>query len=380
MDSPLRIGISCFPSVGGSGILATALGIELARRGHEIHFISYDRPVRLPPQEARISFHPVLIHGYGLFSHSDYTLPLAVKMAEVCREHRLDILHAHYAVPHATAAVLAREFLPPELQPRVVATLHGTDTMLLGRDPAYRPVIRHALVHSDAITTVSRFLREETLRLIETGHDIDVVPNFFTPGAPTRSREAVRRELGVTEEEALIIHVSNLRAVKRIDLLLQTAARIRPRESFKLLIVAGDDFSPFVNEVKRLHLEDKIVVREKVTSVEDYFAAADLGLFTSEYESFCLSILEAMTFGCPSVSTAAGGIPEVIEDGVSGILCPFGDVDGLARAVGDLIADPAKRHRLGEAARKRAATHFPADQVVPAYLNVYRQALRAPAT
>ncbi len=375
MDTPLRIGISCFPSVGGSGILATALGIELAQRGHEIHFISYDRPVRLPPDEPRISFHPVLIHGYGIFKLSDYTLPLAVKMAEVCREHRLDILHAHYAVPHATAAVLAREFLPAEVQPRVVATLHGTDTMLLGRDPAYKPVIRHALVHSDAITTVSRFLREETLRLVETGHDIDVVPNFFTPRPPTRSRDEVRRELGLTDE-TLVIHASNLRAVKRIDLLLQTAARIRPRESFKLLIVAGDDFSPFRNEAKRLHLEDRIIVREGVSSVEDYFAAADLGLVTSEYESFCLSILEGMTFGCPSVSTAAGGIPEVVEDGVSGILRPFGDVDGLAQAVSGLIADPSRRRRLGEAARTRASTHFTAARVVPAYLDVYHRALR----
>lgn len=375
MDTPLRIGISCFPSVGGSGILATALGIELAQRGHEIHFISYDRPVRLPPDEPRISFHPVLIHGYGIFKLSDYTLPLAVKMAEVCREHRLDILHAHYAVPHATAAVLAREFLPAEVQPRVVATLHGTDTMLLGRDPAYKPVIRHALVHSDAITTVSRFLREETLRLVETGHDIDVVPNFFTPRPPTRSRDEVRRELGLTDE-TLVIHASNLRAVKRIDLLLQTAARIQPRESFKLLIVAGDDFSPFRNEAKRLHLEDRIIVREGVSSVEDYFAAADLGLVTSEYESFCLSILEGMTFGCPSVSTAAGGIPEVVEDGVSGILRPFGDVDGLAQAVSGLIADPSRRRRLGEAARTRASTHFTAARVVPAYLDVYHRALR----
>lgn len=378
MDTPLRIGISCFPSVGGSGILATALGIELAQRGHEIHFISYDRPVRLPPDEPRISFHPVLIHGYGIFKLSDYTLPLAVKMAEICREHRLDILHAHYAVPHATAAVLAREFLPAEVQPRVVATLHGTDTMLLGRDPAYKPVIRHALVHSDAITTVSRFLREETLRLVETGHDIDVVPNFFTPRPPIRSREAVRHELGL-KDETLVIHASNLRAVKRIDLLLQTAARIRPRESFKLLIVAGDDFSPFRNEAKRLHLEDRIIVREGVSSLEDYFAAADLGLVTSEYESFCLSILEGMTFGCPSVSTAAGGIPEVVEDGVSGILRPFGDVDGLAQAVSGLIADPSRRRRLGEAARTRASTHFTAARVVPAYLDVYHRALRTSA-
>jgi len=379
MESTLRIGIACYPSVGGSGILATALGIELAQRGHEVHFVSYDRPVRLPVDSPGISFHPVLIHGYGIFGHADYTLPLAVKLAEVTRTHRLDILHAHYAVPHATAAVLAREFLPDGQRPRVVTTLHGTDTMLLGRDPAYKPVIRHTLVHSDAITTVSRFLREETLRLIEAGHEIEVVPNFYTPGTPSRNRRQVREELGVSEDEALLVHVSNLRPVKRIDLLLEVAARIRPRSSFKLLIVAGDDFEPFRNEVRRLQLEERIVVRENVTGVEDYFAAADLGLITSEYESFCLSILEAMTFACPSVSTAVGGIPEVIEDGVSGLLRPFGDADGLARAVESLIAEPSFRKRLGAAAQQRALDRFSAARIVPAYLDVYRQALEAGA-
>lgn len=375
MESRLRIGICCFPSVGGSGILATSLGINLARRGHEVHFFSYDRPVRLPTDEAGITFHPVQMHGYGIFNLSDYTLPLAVRMAAVCRSNRLDILHAHYAVPHATAAVLAREFLPDDLKPKVVATLHGTDTMLLGRDPAYKPVIRHALVHSDAITTVSQFLKEETSRLIEPGHDISVVPNFFSPGTPSRSRMDVRHELGMKEGEALLIHVSNLRRVKRIDLLMDVVSRIHPRESFKLLVVAGGDTQPLLADIERLKLQDNVIILENVTSVEDYFAAADLGLITSEYESFCLSILEGMTFGCPTVSTAAGGIPEVIEDGETGVLRPFGDAQGLAHAVERLIADPRERRRLGDNARNRAASRFSAQQIVPTYLSVYRAAL-----
>lgn len=375
MESTLRIGISCFPSVGGSGILATSLGIDLARRGHEVHLFSYDRPVRLPADEPGIMFHPVQMHGYGIFNLSDYTLPLAVRMAAVCRANRLDILHAHYAVPHATAAVLAREFLPDDLKPRVIATLHGTDTMLLGREQSYKPVIRHALVHSDAITTVSRFLKEETARLIEPGHDISVVPNFYSPGVPRRSRMEVRRELELTDSEALVIHVSNLRPVKRIDLLLDVASRIRPRESFKLLVVAGGDIKALLADVARLKLHDRVIIRENVTAVEDYFAAADLGLITSEYESFCLSILEGMTFGCPTVSTAAGGIPEVVEDGVTGLLRPFGDAQGLAHAVERLIADPAERRRLGDNARMRAAAKFSAEQIVPAYLSVYREAM-----
>src|SRR5664280_2777897 len=182
--SLLKIGITCYPSVGGSGILATALGEELARRGHEVHFISYERPFRLPENTPRLHFHPVIINDYDLFKYPDYTLPLSVKMAEVSRDHRLDVLHVHYAVPHATAAILARSMLPPEQQPRVVTTLHGTDTTLLGLDPGYGPAIRHALACSDAVTTVSAFLQRETQRLLAVDRPIDVIPHFFSPRAP----------------------------------------------------------------------------------------------------------------------------------------------------------------------------------------------------
>src|SRR2546421_11393244 len=196
----LRIGITCYPSVGGSGILATALGEELAQRGHDVHFISYERPFRLPENLPRLHFHPVIINDYDLFKYPDYTLPLSVKMAEVSRDHQLDILHVHYAVPHATAAVLAQSMLPPEQQPRVVTTLHGTDTTLLGRDPGYGPAIRHALRESDAVTAVSGWLRDETQRLLAIDRPIDVIHNFFEPKPPRRSREEVRRELGLKEE------------------------------------------------------------------------------------------------------------------------------------------------------------------------------------
>src|SRR3954469_9985219 len=194
MTSPLRIGITCYPSVGGSGILASALGEHLARRGHQVHFIAYERPFRLPPDSPNIHFHAVEINDYGLFKYPDYTLPLSVKMAEVAREHRLDVLHVHYAVPHATAAILARSMLPPECQPRVVTTLHGTDTTLLGCDPGYGPAIRHALACSDAITTVSAHLRGETQRLLEVDRPIDVIHNFFAPRPPRRTPKEVRRE------------------------------------------------------------------------------------------------------------------------------------------------------------------------------------------
>jgi L-malate glycosyltransferase len=374
MDSsrPLKIGITCYPSVGGSGILASALGEDLARRGHEVHFISYERPFRMPAATPRLFFHPVVINDYGLFKYPDYTLPLSVKMAEVSRDHQLDILHVHYAVPHATAAILARAMLPPEQQSSVVTTLHGTDTTLLGADPGYGPAIHHALTHSDAVTVVSDFLKRETQRVLGFDGPMEVIHNFFEPHPPQRSRAAVRRELGL-RDEVLVLHSSNLRPVKRIDLLLETAARIRPRESFKLLILAGGNFKPFAADVRRLGLEDRVIVRENVADIEDYLQAADVGLFTSESESFCLSILEAMYFGCPSVAPQIGGIPEVVQDKVTGLLLPFGGCERMARAVERLIQDADFRLILGRAAQTRAREKFSANVIVPRYEALYRR-------
>lgn len=371
-DRALKIGITCYPSVGGSGIVASALGEELARRGHEVHFISYERPFRMPADAPRLFFHPVVINDYALFKYPDYTLPLSVKMAEVSRDHALDVLHVHYAVPHATAAILARAMLPRSRQPKIVTTLHGTDTTLLGQDAGYGPAIRYALASSDAVTTVSEFLRGETLRLLEPECPVEVIHNFFAPRAPARPPEQVRRELGLNQE-AVVVHLSNLRPVKRIDLLLEAAARIRPRESFKLVVLAGGDFAPYLPLVRHLGLNGRVIVRERVSDVEDYLQVADLGLFTSASESFCVSILEAMCFGCPSVSTSVGGIPEVVEDGVSGVLIASDDADPLARAVGELLRDPARRAALGSAARERAQRHFSPEAIVPRYEALYRR-------
>jgi L-malate glycosyltransferase len=366
----MRIGITCYPSVGGSGILATALGEALASRGHEVHFISYERPFRLPSNVPRLQFHPVIINDYDLFKYPDYTLPLSVKMAEVSRDHRLDVLHVHYAVPHATAAILARSMLPPTEQPRVITTLHGTDTLLLGLDPGYAPAIHHALTQSDAVTTVSSFLKTETHQVLGFGGRIEVIHNFFTPRAAQRTREEVRSELGV-QDEVLLLHSSNLRPLKRIDLLLQAAALIRPRESFKLVILAGGSFAPFAGEVRRLGLENQVIVREKVTQIEDYLQAADLGVFTSDVESFCLSILEAMFFACPSVARRVGGIPEVVEHGVTGLLVDSSQASQIAAAIGTLIQDPKRRMAFGRAAQQRAQDHFSAETIVPQYEALY---------
>jgi N-acetyl-alpha-D-glucosaminyl L-malate synthase BshA len=374
--STLKIGITCYPSVGGSGILASALGENLARRGHEVHFISYERPFRLPPDSDRLYFHPVVINDYDLFKYPDYTLPLSVKMAEVSREFRLDVLHVHYAVPHATAAILAREMLPAEQRPRVVTTLHGTDTTLLGQDAGYGPAIRHALNRSDAVTAVSAFLKNETHRLLDfTGH-IEIIHNFFEPRAPQRSRELVRRELGLRDDEVLILHSSNLRPLKRIDVLLETIARLPLPDSFKLLVLAGGEFEPFKDQVRRLGLENRIIVRENVSIIEDYLQSADLALMTSDSESFCLSILEAMFFACPSVATNVGGIPEVLEDGVTGLLAPAGDAEALSTAVESLIRDPTRRAALGSAAKSRARTKFSVEVIIPRYEALYQQICR----
>jgi len=371
----LRIGITCYPSVGGSGILATALGKDLARRGHDVHFICYERPFRLRVDGPRLHFHRVMVNDYGLFKYPDYTLPLSVRMAEVSRDQRLDVLHVHYAVPHATAAILARSMLPREQQPCVVTTLHGTDTTLLGYDPGYAPAIRHALINSDAVTTVSESLKRETQRVFDFDDSIDVIHNFFVPRPPRRSREEVRRELGLGDE-VVVLHSSNLRPGKRIDLLLETVARVHPLNAFRLLILAGEPFAPFSEQVQRLGLTECVIVREKVTDIEDYLQVADIGLFTSETESFCLSILEAMCFGCPSVSTRVGGIPEVVEDNQSGLLIPFGDVAALAGALEGLIDDKTRRSALGRAAQARARERFSGEVIVPRYEALYRRLCR----
>lgn len=371
-ERALKIGITCYPSVGGSGILASALGEELARRGHEVHFISYGRPFRLPASAPRLHFHPVVINDYELFKYPDYTLPLSVKMAEVTRDCGLDLLHVHYAVPHATAAILARAMLPAGRRPRVVTTLHGTDTTLLGRDPGYGPAIRHALMESDAVTAVSAWLRDETQRLLAVDRPIDVIHNFFEPKVARRTRAEVRAELGLTDE-AMMLHLSNLRPVKRVDLLLEAVARVRPRDAFKLVILAGGDFTPFAAQVERLGLGDRVVVRQNVFEIEDYLQAADLGLFASESESFCLSVLEAMSFGCPSVSTAVGGVPEVVVAGESGVLVRGGDAAALAQGVESLLRDPVKRAAFGRAAQVRAREKFSAAVIVPEYEALYRR-------
>ena len=379
------MGIICYPLIGGSGILATALGTELARRGHEAHFFSYECPVRLDTSAPRVHFHEVQVSEYSLFKYPDYTLPLAVKLAAVSREKGLDVLHAHYAVPHATAAYLAVQMLGGADRagtPRIVTTLHGTDTTLLGRDPNYRPAIEHALSHSDAITTVSESLRRETVDTFGLGkRPVEVIHNFFEPSAGPYDRDALRRELGVTPETFLLVHHSNLRPGKRIDLLLETFAAVLARRlpvPVKLLVLGGGEFAGHRIGLDQGGLREHVIVRESVADVEGYLQASDAGLSTSENESFGLSLLEVMAHGKPVAAFAVGGVAEVVRDGCGGLLRPFGDTAGLADAVCRLAVSKELARALGEYARAEAAERFSAARIVPRYEAVYRRLL-APA-
>jgi N-acetyl-alpha-D-glucosaminyl L-malate synthase BshA len=366
---PFRIGIACFPLIGGSGILATALGSELARRGHDVYFFSYAQPVRLDLPQEGLHFHRVEVAHNPLFPCPDYTLPLAVKMAEVARSQQLDLFHVHYAVPHALAACLASQIVGPSA-PRIVTTLHGTDTTLLGQDPDYRTAIEHALVHSDAVTAVSESLRTQTQETFRLKRPIEVIPNFFTPNKPKRSREEVRSDFGVTDE-FLVLHMSSLRPVKRVDLLLRTIAASKNRRRLRLFILAGGPFDPYEPLLDELSLRDVVVLRQNTAAVDEYLQAADAGLYTSEYESFGLSILETMFYGKPVVAFGVGGIPEVIGDS-----CPlyaFGDVVAAAAGLDALIESPNLARQLGKRSRGRAVENFSADRILPQYEALYRR-------
>jgi N-acetyl-alpha-D-glucosaminyl L-malate synthase BshA len=368
---PLKIGITCFPLIGGSGILATALGMELAARHHEVHFFSYAKPVRLDLSAPRVYFHEVAVGEHSVFPCPDYTLPLAVKMADIGSSENLDLFHVHYAVPHSTAAFLAAQMIGKSA-PKIVTTLHGTDTTLLGPNPQYRSAIAHALTHSDAVTAVSQSLRQKTIEVFGLLRPVEVIPNFFTPSRPTRSREEIRRELGVLDE-FLVLHMSNLRPTKRIDLLLRVIAATEQRQNIRLLILAGGRFEPYEPLVDELNIRKNVIVLTATEPVENYVNAAEAGLSTSEVESFGLSILETMFFGKPVLAFAIGGVPEVVGD--AGFLHEFSDIKAMAATLDHLVQSPTAAKSVGARGKSRAQSKFTAANVVPSYERIYRRAL-----
>ncbi len=372
----LKVGIVCYPSVGGSGIVATGLGLELAKRGHQVHFISYEPPFLLQKNK-NIFFHEVEINGYALFKHPDYTLPLAVKMVEVSNKYKLDILHVHYAVPHATAALLAKNIANEEKIkfPHVITTLHGTDITLLARDPNLFPVIKYSIESSCGVTAVSNSLKKDTCKVLQMDKHIEVIYNFYNPKKITKSAESIRKSLGVSREDFLAIHLSNLRPVKRIPDLLKIIAKTKNnkknKQNIKLLILAGGDFAPYEALVKKLGINNKIIVRRDVQDVENYINAADLGLYTSEEESFGMGILETMSYGKPVLATNVGGIGEFMQDGRTGFLFGVGQVDKFAKKLLEISQNPDLVKRLGNHARIVAKSGFSGEKIVEEYLKYY---------
>lgn len=379
MKPKLRVGITCYPTIGGSGIIATELGLALSRIGCEVHFISYEPPFRVDLTLPRVYFHKVKLNEYTLFKYPDYTLPLAVEMYTVHKKFKLDILHVHYAVPHATAALLAVKIIKARntiIPPKIITTLHGTDITLLGRDKSLKPIICYSIQNSDGITTVSKSLQDDTKKIFSIHRPIEVIYNFYSPKPTTKSRESMRRDLGLRDKDFLVLHISNLRPVKRIPDLLKTISLVSKKHSIKLLILAGSSFHQYLPLVHKYNLKRSVIVKEKVLHIENYLQAADLGFYPSELESFGLGILETMRFGSPIVATKVGGIPEVVENGKSGLLYKVGDIAGFKHGIECFIKDRKQLKIMGENAKVRACNKFSAEIAVHRYLNYYKKILK----
>jgi N-acetyl-alpha-D-glucosaminyl L-malate synthase BshA len=374
----MKLGITCYPTYGGSGAVATELGLELARRGHEVHFITYDSPFRLHGYTERIYFHQVetRMGRYPLFDHFPYTLALASKQHEVALREELEILHVHYAIPHATTAYLAREMLRGEQPLKVITTLHGTDITLVGQESSFYGITKFSIEQSDEVTAVSAYLRDETYRAFGcVSCDVRVIPNFvnlaeYKPGEP-----GARNTLA-PEGSKMITHVSNFREVKRVKDVVRVFARIRRAMPATLIMVGdGPDRVDAEHEAAELGVTADVRFLGRLDSVASLLQATDLFLLPSQTESFGLAALEAMACGSPVVASRAGGIPEVVDDGVTGILEPVGSVEAMGRRAVELLRDPRRYGAMREAAISKAR-EFSADRVVPMYEQLYEEVLR----
>nr|BCX00978.1 MAG: N-acetyl-alpha-D-glucosaminyl L-malate synthase BshA [Bacteroidota bacterium] len=375
----MRIGISCYPTYGGSGVVATELGKALARRGHEVHFISYALPMRLEGFHERIFYHEVPIVQYPLFEYPPYDLNLASKIVDAVRFAHLDLLHVHYAIPHATSAYLARQILAEEgLYIPIITTLHGTDITLVGQDPSFEPVVRFSINQSDAVTAVSEYLRRQTEEHFRVRVPIVVIPNFvdterFRPLNKTHFKQAL-----CPNGEKVLVHVSNFRPLKRVSDTVHVLYRLLDRGLPATLLLVGD--GPERTQVEQLcrelRVDGHVRFLGKQEPIEEILAIADLFLMPSASETFGLAALEAMACGVPVVSTNAGGLPELIRDGESGFLCEVGDVETMAERAYRILTDPELAETLKHNARRRAVSHYAIEHVVPRYEALY-EAVRA---
>jgi L-malate glycosyltransferase len=370
----MRIGISCYPTYGGSGIVATELAMALADGGDEVHVISYALPSRLSLLNTRLSFHEVVTPTYPLFDNfPPYSLALSTKMVEVARHHRLDVMHVHYAIPNAVSAVMARDILAPQPLP-VVTTLHGTDVTLVGTDPNYLETTRWGINQSNAVTAVSESLRRDTIEQLGIQNHIDVVPNFIDPARYEQARSSPGARRWALPGERLLVHISNFRPVKRVLDVVETFRRVRAEVPSRLLMVGdGPERGKVEQHCRENRMCDAITFVGSLPLIEEVLVGADLFLLPSESESFGLAALEAMACEVPVITTRAGGLPEVVEEGRTGFLLPVGDVDGMAEAALRLLKDEDLRRAFGAAGRRRAVEVFSQDAVVARYKAIYER-------
>jgi len=379
----MRIGITCYPTYGGSGVVATELGIELAALGHEVHFISYSQPFRLSGRDGGIFYHEVPVSSYPLFEFPPYDLALASRMAEVAEFNGLDLLHVHYAIPHSVSALLARQMLAARgRRLPFVTTLHGTDITLVGLDRSYLPITRYAIQESDGVTSISSYLKDETLHHFDVTRPIEVVPNFVNCNVYAPIDDEVQRQMGrrklACEGEAILMHLSNFRPVKRVVDVVKVFAQI-VREIPARLVLVGDGPERSAAEwlAHDLGIHQKIHFMGKQEQVNELLPLADLILMPSELESFGLAALEAMACKVPAIATRVGGVPELIDDGVTGLLFDVGNVDAMAAGALSLLRDRDRLQQMREAARNTAKTCFCSSLVVPHYVKYYEAVLGA---
>jgi N-acetyl-alpha-D-glucosaminyl L-malate synthase BshA len=373
----MKIGITCYPTYGGSGAIATELGIELSRRGHEVHFISYAQPFRLPHFMERIYFHEVEMSRYPLFEHNNYSLSLAAMMHEVTLREGLDLLHVHYAIPHATSAWIAREMLGADHPLRIVTTLHGTDITLVGQERSFGEITRFSILKSDGITAVSDYLKRETVHSFDVPPErIEVIPNFVDPVLYDRGTLPCHKQAFLRDGEKMIVHVSNFRPVKRVRDVVRTFARITRQVPSRLVLIGdGPDRPEAADEAREQGVTDRVLFLGKQDSVAELLACADLFILPSSSESFGLVALEAMASGVPVIATNAGGLPEVVENGVTGFMAPIGAVEEMADAGTSILSDGKRWRAMSAAARRSAVERYGVDVIIPQYERYYERIL-----
>jgi N-acetyl-alpha-D-glucosaminyl L-malate synthase BshA len=374
----MKIGITCYPTYGGSGVVATELGIELAAKGHQVHFITYQPPFRLTGREEGIFYHEVSVTNYPLFEYPPYDLALATRMAEVGEYYNLDLLHVHYAIPHSVSALLARQMLAARGRHLpFVTTLHGTDITLVGLDRSYLPITRFGIEQSDGVTAISNYLREKTVEAFGITREIAVISNFVNCDLYKplpRAERTARRLTYAAPGEKILAHLSNFRPVKRVLDVIEIFARVVQQVPAKLLLVGdGPDRSNAEYLVHEKGIQEHVRFLGKQEGVSELLPLADLMLMPSQLEAFGLAALEAAACCVPTIATAAGGVPELIEDGVNGRLFPVGDVDGMAAAAIDLLEDDDALRRMADAGRKTAQQKFCSTRIIPQYEAFYER-------